>query len=412
MDTLCISPRGDSEDQKFLRKKAIHRMALIYAGAEQVLVLDAELDKLTRKGKPRELIDALISYSRWSGRCWTLEEGALARKCLFQFKDAAMEAPWHPKLDEQVIVVLLVNIIYFLRNVLHIWPLRKITLDFAHDYLRRELATAALRSTQTDIGHASHANRRIAPGQDLQVDKFVRTWNEIGRRSTTRPEDIHPIIANLTDFSAAQIMGLETPVLRTKTIAHCIGRFPLDILWTPCARPQGNGNCADRWIPSTPGPEPLMERAKLTSTGKGLVVDTENNSEHPEIFWIPRGMVAPRFCFRWPQYDQKEFWCVIECIMAENDALPRSASKTACLILSPNTVNEDTTSALPVLRGARFLVTGGYLDMSESLYLRYDCPLIYKIQRHRPDVEEIRDTPIMTVDIVSRSQKLIIESSE
>lgn len=412
MDTLCISPRGDSEDQKFLRKKAIHRMALIYAGAEQVLVLDAELDKLTYEGKPRELIDALISYSRWSGRCWTLEEGALARKCLFQLKDAVIEATWDPKFDQQVIMGLLVNAIYFLRHMFHIWPLRKITLHFAHDFLRRELATAALRSMQTDIDHASHANRRIAPGRDLQVEKFVRTWNEIGRRSTTRPEDIHPIIANLTDFSAAQIMGLETPVLRTKTIVHCIGRFPLDILWTPCARPQAKENCADRWIPSTPGPEPLLECAKLMSTGEGLVVDADNNSEHPETIWIPCGMVAPRFCFRWPQDGKTEFWCVIECVIAEDDALPRSASETACLILSPNTVNEDTTSTLPVLRGARLLVTDGNLDMSECLYLRYDCPLIYRIQRHRPDVEEIHDTPIMTVNIVSRSQKLIIESRE
>jgi hypothetical protein len=58
MDTLCIPVQPEQAD---LRMKAINRMALIYTGAKQVLVLDAELGQVDRRSEPRELTDARIS---------------------------------------------------------------------------------------------------------------------------------------------------------------------------------------------------------------------------------------------------------------------------------------------------------------------------------------------------------------
>lgn len=423
MDTLCIPPRQDSEDRKFLRKKAIHRMALIYVGAEQVLVLDAELGKFSHEGSPRELTDALISCARWNGRCWTLEEGALARKCLFQFKDVARKPTPYDDPTLQIITRVLrfpwraLKVIvpysirgYFQEPVWYAWPPRKISHDFAHDYLRRMLASAARRSAQTDVGHARRAAARKAPGRDLQAHKFVRTWNDVGRRSTTRPEDIHPIMANLTDFNAAQIMALETPVLRTKIIAHCIGEFPLDMLWTCCARPQEKEDSADRWVPSVPGPEPLIEKAKLSSTTEGLVLDAKNFSHPPKTYLVPRAMVNPRFCFWRRQNDHGELWYVVECVISEDDAFPRSESETACLILSSGAAKRGENAASQMLRGARLLVTKD--DSGKSLYLRYDCPIICRTQRHPPEVAQRHDTPIMTVQRISPNRKLVIESGE
>ncbi|KAF9630361.1 HET domain-containing protein [Lasiodiplodia theobromae] len=423
MDTLCIPPQQDSEDRKSLRKKAIHRMALIYVSAEQVLVLDAELENFTHESSPRELTDALISCARWNARCWTLEEGALARRCLFQFKDVARKPTPYDDSTAQLVmktwrypsrawtVLLPVVINGFQRGpAWYAWPPREISHDFAHDHLRRKLAGAARESAQTDIGHAWRAAERRAPGRDLQAIKFVRTWNDVGRRSTTRPEDIHPIMANLTDFNAAQIMGLKTPVLRTKMITHCIGEFPLDILWTPCARPQGNKDSADRWIPSVPGPEPLVEKVQLRLTSKGLVVDAENFSYPPQTYLVPRGMVNPRFWFYRPRSGHGDLWYVVECVIPEEDALRRSESETACLILSSEIVQTSANAASIMLRGARLLVTKDDPETSESLCLRYDCPVICRSQWHPPDVEQIQDAPIMKVHMVSPSRKLVIES--
>ncbi len=41
-------------------------------------------------------------------------------------------------------------------------------------------------------------------------------WNEIGRRSTTQDNDIHAILAGLTDFSPTRMMSFISQVERTK----------------------------------------------------------------------------------------------------------------------------------------------------------------------------------------------------
>lgn len=91
MDTLCIPVQAEHKE---LRKVAIDRMALIYTGAKEVLVLDAELDQFNLRSEPPQVTDARILYSRWNNRCWTLQEGALVRYCLFQFQDSLTQVQW------------------------------------------------------------------------------------------------------------------------------------------------------------------------------------------------------------------------------------------------------------------------------------------------------------------------------
>jgi hypothetical protein len=85
MDTLCIPVTPAN-----LRKQIIDSMASIYAMADCVLVLGACLMSLSGT----DLIDNSISYILccvWMRRSWTLQERLLSRRCIFQFRDEALE---------------------------------------------------------------------------------------------------------------------------------------------------------------------------------------------------------------------------------------------------------------------------------------------------------------------------------
>jgi hypothetical protein len=77
MDTLCI-PVDDDD----LRMKAIKRMTPTYKSAEKMMVIDSSLnDTFAEKASTEFCADLLISA--WNGRCWTLQEGALAQELCF-----------------------------------------------------------------------------------------------------------------------------------------------------------------------------------------------------------------------------------------------------------------------------------------------------------------------------------------
>ncbi|KAK6433211.1 hypothetical protein LTR95_010612 [Oleoguttula sp. CCFEE 5521] len=84
LDTLCC-PVSSAH-----KKLALRRMQQVYANASSVLVLDASLRSCTSDSMGPLQILARIFTSRWLGRVWTLQEGALAKKLYFQFADKAV----------------------------------------------------------------------------------------------------------------------------------------------------------------------------------------------------------------------------------------------------------------------------------------------------------------------------------
>ncbi|KAF2145871.1 uncharacterized protein K452DRAFT_304894 [Aplosporella prunicola CBS 121167] len=88
IDTLCIPVR---DRDRHLRLQAINQMASIYAAAVQVLVLDAELQQTRTNHIHASELLARIVFSAWMNRSWTYQEGVLARACVYQFADAAID---------------------------------------------------------------------------------------------------------------------------------------------------------------------------------------------------------------------------------------------------------------------------------------------------------------------------------
>ena len=87
LDTLCI-PVG-SEYQKY-RSLAISLMYKIYVSAQDVLVLDSELQKTPIPVDNTEIF-LRVSVSGWMRRLWTLQESVLGRRLQVKFQDGIVE---------------------------------------------------------------------------------------------------------------------------------------------------------------------------------------------------------------------------------------------------------------------------------------------------------------------------------
>ena len=85
MDTFCI-PVGESV--RIARKMAINSMAEIYSGADAVLVLDPDLQKLIYHNMEPEQSLTRVLCSSWMSRCWTSWKLALRTPGMFNLRKA------------------------------------------------------------------------------------------------------------------------------------------------------------------------------------------------------------------------------------------------------------------------------------------------------------------------------------
>ncbi|KAF4543409.1 Het domain protein [Lasiodiplodia theobromae] len=87
IDTMCCPTRPPES-----RTIAIQKMRETYAGADKVLVLDNTLRSIDITGRSVREIGLYIVSSNWASRLWTLQEGALPDRVLFQFSNATFDA--------------------------------------------------------------------------------------------------------------------------------------------------------------------------------------------------------------------------------------------------------------------------------------------------------------------------------
>lgn len=85
IDTVCV-PRPNNTDDADYRKVAIDLLQDTYTNADKVLVIDDQLVRPSSMAPPEETLVRILS-SVWMTRMWTLQEGLLATKLRFQFKE-------------------------------------------------------------------------------------------------------------------------------------------------------------------------------------------------------------------------------------------------------------------------------------------------------------------------------------
>lgn len=249
MDTLCIPVHREHYS---LRLKAIGNMALTYVAAEKCLVLDPELLQIHMRDLSATQANAHMLCSGWVGRSWTFQEARLSRAWYAQFADGL----YNPNSVENAALE---------HRLYSDWNLYK---DDAHEIATETMIwyhnMPAIR--QSDIYRSQSQHVLHSP-----LYNFITVWNHLASRFTSKPEDVHAILANTTDLSAGEVLALPYDQ-RMKAILRAQPALPTALVY---ARGQKIRDPLNRWVPTYPANGYLNEGyGQLTPTDTGYLLDT------------------------------------------------------------------------------------------------------------------------------------------
>ncbi|PBK87249.1 hypothetical protein ARMGADRAFT_998177 [Armillaria gallica] len=225
MDALCVPGKRD------MRKRAIGLMAETYRNADTVLVIDSGIRSCSLSAPLEERLLHIIS-SGWMQRLWTLQEGLLARKHIFEFADG------FATLDELI-------------------PMG----EDLFDALTTQLATEIFRLTKYQRYVTSNGFGLGDVAQSLR-------W-----RTTSRAEDETLAISGLLNVDAFELVNLPASQ-RMMTLLLRVQKLPSDVLFMPGPKLKESGF---RWAPKT----------MMTRIGNSMSI-----SGQYEALCTPQGLIA------------------------------------------------------------------------------------------------------------------------
>lgn len=241
IDTLCV-PLDEP-----LRGRAIELIKTTFAGASEVLVFDARLQKLSALVHYTESL-MRIKLSSWFRRLWTFLEGVLARNLYFQFADGSIDMRvWQFDRYEDTST--------------NLWNLLPVEASQVYWILRR---LDRLDSSQ----------------------RISRLWDALQWRSTSRMSDESICVASLFELDLGQIV--RTPQeQRMHLLIQLQKWFPQGIIFMDTDRLETPGL---RWAPKS-----FLARQ---SSELGLL-----NDERPAVRYTEHGLpvVYPGFLLTVPK---------------------------------------------------------------------------------------------------------------
>lgn len=226
MDTLCI-PLG--KEHFYLKMRAINSMAKTYANAQAIIIFDHELQQTSHFDMPVSQIVGLIACSAWMSRCWTFQEGAMAKKWLLQFEDGIwclddiQEDPLSRREDHSALHEL-VELLKFFANV------------------------PRLIST---VNQRTFSQRKF----EAKIALFSQVWNGLCTRSTTKREDLISIIAIILDFRPAELLRIPAEN-RLLSLICAQEVLPLSLIYRERLGLK-DWSEAYQWLPSTIEEKPI-----------------------------------------------------------------------------------------------------------------------------------------------------------
>lgn len=221
IDTICVP-----KEQPF-RNVAINQMRVVYQNAEKVLVLDSELQQLSRQASLEEL-HLKISFSGWSRRTWTLQEGALAQQLYFRTSDG----------------------FYPYSNVL-------------------SLAQESLSQASPLLWECCIVLSELVLSQRTTgTTKFKWAWNHLRMRTTTHPEDSPVVLACLLGLDIKLLLEASESTRMTALISQ-MSHLPQGILFV--VGPRINKEYY-RWAPNLPPISPIDDDTPAERKQNSLIV--------------------------------------------------------------------------------------------------------------------------------------------
>ncbi|KAF2096006.1 hypothetical protein NA57DRAFT_78777 [Rhizodiscina lignyota] len=433
MDTLCIPV---SPEAAVLRARAINQMASVYAAAVQVLVLDAELQVIpARWREAAELLRHIIG-ANWMGRSWTFQEGALGRECVFQFADAAIDPihayclsgsrftyhtnasfPCSPSFQTHPIFQKLYMLLWCTLHQdwkssleLDEWSGSGLSLpDFiikstwfqSNEFMKRwYLASRPSRKGGHDAAHFEHMT-----SDPFRVEQLVRTWNELARRSTTKSEDIHVIIANLLDFNADVIMRLGGKAERMRTILFSFRTLPFSLFYNTGPRDMQSYQYKNCWLPIEPSQSKMTPHPTMRFVERGLLLEQDADDTPGTIVFLIESVVSRTISFRIEEHG-KENMIWVNTIQDKNESISPSEATMTCIVLEG-----DPFLSYGETRGALFHIVGVQRPHGSVQELRmvYKYPLQASWQASAMAVQDELLAPTYLSLRVPKSCRLVVE---
>ena len=403
MDTLCIPVDPKSSD---LRIRAINKMDAVYAHAREVLVLDMEVQRLSISDThPSELM-ARLAWSSWMGRSWTLQEGAIGRATYFQCADGAvtLERPRSYFVQQSLPLLVILGI----RGVCSIIRHRATKINVSEiaigqtkghgrveNFSLKVLLNALRRGRDARVEPNMSMTGLVPEG--IQLDSFVNVWKELTERSTTKPEDMFAIFANLLDYNAGQIIKLPQND-RMRAILWSSDKIPFSLLYNKGLRVDGSGSHRDRWVPIVPKGSKLTKNPSLKFAEDGHSFRLSDiTTETQPLVAITEVKSLPPYCYLSDEENDKMYF--VKAIRSVKDAVNSQTQQAICIILepiSPARRRRYALNATPTIRGASLYVKSMNLSSRMTPGSRTQYPVQHSQHRtyEKTVLSTIYDCPV------------------
>ena len=234
MDTLCIPVRDQScenaeetKSSRETRQRAINGMQEIYMGAIAVLVIDPDLRHLNNSSSRHQIYGRVLTSS-WMSRCWTFEEASMAAEVFVQLKDQPYRLRMHEPTQRSKVLDFRETLAGHLQKEMMSWtndlPLAGGSAISAVDNVGRETITMAYPYT------------------------FIRLYNTILRRATSRESDRLVILSTMLNFRPIDLARFP-PEQRLSRIIASLKFLPESILYMD-HEPELSWDAKKSWLPT------------------------------------------------------------------------------------------------------------------------------------------------------------------
>jgi hypothetical protein len=246
--------------------------------------------------------------------------------------------------------------------------------------MRIQLASDLVGELQPSrVSPSMEASDPIA-GARMHKQRFVHAWNAMAERTATKFEDLHVILASLTDMIPYRITALSTHAVRMRAIASSYKTLPLALLIDRSLAIRALRDPLNTWLPLAPvgdllpndpkqpsmyvqgGNEVVIYLRELGDSFVALMSPEQPSTSNSPVYFDPMS---------------RTFW---ELEDASNTSLPLEASELeACFLVdvSPFRGSGDNGST-QTLRAARFLVHNRHMN---SIHCQYDKLMTLKASK-------------------------------
>jgi hypothetical protein len=396
IDTLCV-PAGKADIE--WRNAAIYNMAAIYADAYAMLVLDSCLEGSPSSNLRFKEPVATVACSAWMSRSWTLQEAALGLHWYISRNDSGNDY-----FESQYFTTMMKEMYETVDRSNQLGHRKDFTLGLDLETLFSDIHDAAT-TIQISVWRT---NWSVSPRLG-QVLRFVRIWNSLAGRSTTKKEDQQIIITTLLGVSVREILTIEPsesdPHIRMKTLLKRQKILPMALLYSTGSRSE---YINDRWMLSFPEVETLeIEYGIMSISGDDLIISPKAGDLFDPAFdqIVPLGvLLSPgkskllTFCLI---IDESRLW-----IKLESGSLSNNLFHSTCLII--NVIHRALNRKDFV--ASEYLGKGACLQViskkRSTIISYYDCPIAVYMSRPRdsesyPEIQGTKTSAGMTFIIKS-----------